>query len=157
MSTLQFATFFINETLCGMNILQIREVISQPGYSPVPQAPSIVIGLMNLRGQILTVIDTRRSLGIAGGYDPESETCIVLKTDAELESHRLSGEWIERLGNDAVGLIVDRMSEVVEIDERDIDASPANLLRHNAEFIRGVVKLDQGLVTILRLERVLAF
>lgn len=156
MSTLQFASFYLDDALYGIGILQIREVIKQIASSPVPQAPDVVDGLMNLRGQIVTLIDLSRSLGLtdAGG---ERETCIILKTDQELLNMALPSAQFDQVGSDAVGLLVDRMGEVVDVDEGDIAPAPANASQVDAGFLRGVVQLDDELMSILSLSRVLDF
>ena len=154
MSIHQFATFLVNGNLCGTNILQIREVIKGPEYSPVPQAPDIVEGLMNLRGQIVTVINVAKSLGLR--QHGSCETCIILKTDDELVKHFSEDALIEKTGSDVLGLLVDEMGEVVDIDDAIIDSSPANTPAADSEYIKGVVKLEDELMTILSLKRVLA-
>lgn len=153
--SVQFASFYLGDDLYGINILQIREVIQNPEYSPVPQAPAIVEGLMNLRGQIVTVIDTSRSLGF-----PEAEdrsTCIILKTDEELGAKRLAGSWVVSVGQDTVGLLVERMGEVVDLSEEEIDASPANASEQASSYILGIAKLEGELMTLLDLSHVLEF
>ena len=157
MTVRQFATFCVNDALYGTDILQIREVIERPDYSPVPQAPPIVEGLMNLRGQIITVIDLARSLGVSAAGREKPRTCVILKTDGELEGQRTQDTALERIGPENVGLLVDGMGEVVEIDDGEIDASPANTSPADLEFIKGVAKLDKELLTILSLRRVLEF
>jgi purine-binding chemotaxis protein CheW len=155
MSARLFASFYVNDALCGTDILQIREVLERPEYSRVPQAPAIVEGLMNLRGQIVTVIDVARSLGVASTSPERARTCIILKTDGEMEGLRREGPPLERVGAETVGLLVDSMGEVLEIDDESIDVSPANTSQTDLEFIKGVAKLDKELMTILSLERVL--
>lgn len=152
--TTLFASFFIGHDLFGTNILQIREVIENPPYSPVPHSPDIVLGLMNLRGQIVTLIDTATSLGVETDPANPPRTCIILKTDEELSRVERSS-FIEAVGGDAVGLLVDRMGEVVEVPNQNIDRSPANASAGQSAFILGVAKLDQQLMTLLCLQRVL--
>ncbi len=150
-----FASFWIGDDLFGTNILQIREVIQSPDYSPVPHAPDMVLGLMNLRGQIVTLIDTASSLGLSTTPAAPPRTCIILKTDQELERVE-RGPFMEQVGEDAVGLLVDRMGEVVEVSHQHIDRSPANTSDGQSVFILGVAKLDKKLMTLLRLQRILA-
>jgi len=157
MSSRLFATFYVNDALCGTDILQIREVIERPEYSNVPQAPAIVEGLMNLRGQIVTVIDVARSLGVSSTEGKRPSTCIILKTDGELEGLDSGGDTLEHIGTEIVGLLVDKMGEVVEIEDESIDASPANTSQKDLEFIKGIAKLDKELMTILSLKRVLEY
>lgn len=155
MSTSQYATFYVNDALCGTNILQIREVIKDPVYSPVPQAPFMVEGLMNLRGQIVTVINMAKSLGLAIQTTSLYTTCIILKTDEELAKQDFGKSPSERIGPDGVGLLVSDMGEVIDIDEDDIDAPPANTPSPDKEYILGVAKLKDELMTIVSLKKIL--
>jgi purine-binding chemotaxis protein CheW len=156
MSTAQFATFYVDDAPFGVDILQIREVIRGVACTPVPQARDEVHGLMNLRGQIVTVVDLGRRLGL-GGDARSRGTCIILKTDDELQAFRDRDSTIEPVGSDAVGLLVDRMGEVVTVPAEDIDQAPANTPEADQTFLRGVVKLDGELLTLLRLRAVLGF
>ncbi len=154
--SLQFASFVVDDVLYGVNILQVGEVLKGIGYSPVPGAHQNVLGLMNLRGQIVTIVDLAKSLGISSPQD-EKNTCIIMKTDAQLDSLSLGSKNIERTGQDAVGLLVNRMAEVVDVDPKEIAAYPANTSQTDASFVKGVIKLEHELLTILSLERVLDF
>ena len=156
MSTTQFATFYLNDMPFGVDVLQIREVIRGVSCTPVPQTAQEIHGLMNLRGQIVTVVDLARRLSLDGADTPRG-TCVILKTDGELATQARSSEELEDVGDDAIGLLVDRMGEVVSVSYEDIDPAPANTGEVDAPFLRGVVKLDGELLTLLRLRPVLGF
>lgn len=153
----KLATFYLDDALYGTDILQVGEVLQGYVSSPVPGAHANVSGLMNLRGQIVTVVDLGRVLGheLQGG--DERKICIILKTDSQLCVEALSTGALERVGQDTVGLAVDSMGEVVDVEEKEIDPSPANTDHLDARFMRGIVKLENSLLTILSLERVLDF
>ena len=160
MTALQLATFYLDEVLWAVNVLQIREVIRNPQFSPLPQAPPSVCGLMNLRGQIVSVIDLGTSLGHTQALDDSvstgpANTCVILKTDAELPQAHLESQRLEQAGPDPVGLLVQAMGEVVEIDEEEIDAAPPNATEEESRFIKGVAKLEGDLLLLLSLGCVL--
>ncbi|MBN2798872.1 MAG: chemotaxis protein CheW [Deltaproteobacteria bacterium] len=153
MPKVQFATFYLGDDLYGINILQVREVIQDFHVSQVPQTPAPILGLMNLRGQIVTVVHLGRNLGIQV-VEPQN-TCIILKTNDELAQVHASRSWIFPAGEDSVGLVVDEMGEVVEVDEEEIDASPANSSDRDSATIAGVARLDKELLTILHIDSIL--
>lgn len=153
MAKIQFATFFLAGELYGVNILQVREVIQDFRISQVPQTAPAILGLMNLRGQIVTAIHLGRALGLEV-KEPQS-TCVILKTHDELGPIHGKKPWIFHVGDDSVGLVVDEMGEVVEVDEDDMDASPANSSEIESSTIGGVAKLKKELLTVLHLERIL--
>ncbi len=141
----------------GTNILQIREVIANPVYSPVPQAPANIDGLMNLRGQVVSVINVAEAIGLKNYQKHAEGFCLILKTDAEIDTH-FKGEqlWIEKTGPDVVGLLVEEMGEVRELNTGDIDTAPANSDWRESAMIKGVAGLEQEIMMILSLEQVTA-
>ncbi|MBU1430455.1 chemotaxis protein CheW [Myxococcota bacterium] len=150
--TRQFATFKLDETLWGIDILQIREIIIQLESYPVPQAPPHVHGLMNLRGQIVTIIDLRQRLRYNAEAEAKAGCCVILKTDGELVKGALG---LERIGADAVGLLFSEIGEVLAIEEEQIEPAPAHATAVGGEFIQGVVALDETLMLIMKLAPVL--
>lgn len=156
MSSTQFATFYLNDVSFGLDILQIREVIRRVSCTPVPQAPQEVHGLMNLRGQIVTVVDLAQRIGLDANGGSRG-TCVILKTDGELAAQGRHNAELQSVGDDAIGLLVDRMGEVVPVEAEEIDPAPANTSEVDTPFLRGVVKLDGELLTLLDLGAVMSF
>lgn len=154
MSSRQYVTFRVGSALCAMDVLQVREVIEHPGWYPVPGSTEEVRGLINLRGQIVTLIDLGQRIGERlQTADAAAHTCIILKTDGDADAP--ASQALERTRADAVGLIVDRMQDVRTIDQSTIAPSPANVPPQRRRFLDGVVQLDGELLLVLRIHAVL--
>ncbi len=154
MSTVQFVTFDVNESKYGIDILRVREVLKQVKCSPVPGAHPAIVGLMNLRGQVVTVIDLSQRLD-AQSMAHERNTCLILKTDEELERQDLLEQVSGRIGADPVGLLVDDMGEVISVDRVDLEDPPAQMSEQERALVENVVMLDNTLLTQISLDRVL--
>lgn len=153
MSTAQFTTFNVNDNLYGIDILRVREVLKHVSCSPVPCAHPAIVGLMNLRGQVVTVLDLGSRLDKEA--HGERTTCVILKTDEELDRQGLLVQVGDRVGSDAVGLLVDDMGEVITVEEDDLDEPPAQMSEAEKSLVKNVVMLDKGLMTQLSIDRVL--
>ena len=136
--TKQFVTFRIDSDLLGLDVLRVREINRILDITPVASAPDYVRGLVNLRGQTVTVFD----LGIRLGLDPRFIT---------EESHNVV------LKHHPVGLIVDSIGNIVQCDEAHIEQCPANAGNIEKRFIDGVVKLEDELLVILRADKILEY
>jgi len=134
--------------------LQVREILQRFDIAVVPQAPPVVRGLMNLRGQIVTALDLATCLGLP--TMASNGTCIVLKTDTELARVKWANRELEATGPDPVGLVVERMGDVIEVDASAIDVTPANTNPALRPFVRGVVRLEGELLLLLKLAPVLS-
>ncbi|MDI3316171.1 MAG: chemotaxis protein CheW [Bacillota bacterium] len=122
----------------GADIGSVREVLAFQPVTRVPQAPSFVLGVINLRGRIIPVIDLRRRLGLAAA-EPGPLSRIVVVED----------------GDELIGMLVDGVSEVLQVPADRIDP-PGELVRgEDASFLRGVARLEDRLIIFLALERVL--
>ncbi len=152
----QFSTFYLGRALFGLDILLVREINRHLDLTPVDRAPDYVRGLLNLRGQIVTVVD----LGIRLGLEPRrigSESrCVVLKTTTELRSQEGTEELDDDTVDDVVGLLIDRVGDMVSVDSAEIEPPPANVGVVEGRFLSGVVKLEGDLMVILRAKEVLA-
>ena len=137
--TVDLATFYVGEALCGMDILKIQEINKLLEMTPVPQAPEYVRGIQNLRGQIVTVIDLCRKLGLP-----------FVEVDRE-ESRNI----IVNSGNEYIGLLVEKISDVVRADTDSVQAPPANIGGVQGKYFEGVYKTDNNLIGILNAEEVL--
>ena len=138
MKSRQFVTFGIDDYLLGIDILKVREINRVLDITPVQHARTYVRGLINLRGQTVTVFDLGRRLGLA------------LREIAE-ESHNII------LKNDAVGLLVDSIGDVVVAQDDEIEQPPANVGGIEGKFIEGIVKLEKDLLVILSAEKILEY
>ena len=138
MARRQFTTFYLERYLFGIEIERVQEVIRAQELTRVPLAPQVVEGLINLRGQIVTAIDLRRRLELAERPATDSPMNIVLPSSGGV-----------------VSLLVDRVGEVVEVDDSSFEAPPETLRGAAREVIRGAYKLDRNLLLVLNVERVL--
>jgi purine-binding chemotaxis protein CheW len=155
MSVLQMATFSVNDNLYGVDILRVREVLKKVSCSPVPGAHPAIVGLTNLRGQVVTVIDLGRRLEPGEPPGGSRDTCVIIKTDDELTRQGLLEAVGDRVGSDAVGILVDEMGEVVTVEEEQLEDPPAHVSEDERNLVKSVVQLDETLMTRLSLERVL--
>jgi purine-binding chemotaxis protein CheW len=130
--TILLATFFVRDALCALDAARIQEVIRLGPLTPVRHAPEAVAGIVNLRGKIVTVLDLGLRLGfsrlVAG---PECR--IFIMEDA--------GEFI--------GLLVDRVDEVVETDPSKLQPPPANISSKQARFLKGICRAGSRVITVL--------
>ncbi len=156
MSERQFVSFRVDDYLLGIDILLVREIIRNVDFTPVEQAPPAVRGLLNLRGQIITVFDLGPSLGLPVRKVVPTTRCIILKTDEEIAYLRETGLLGDHLPGDPLGLLVDGIGDVVAADDNDLEVPPANTSGLGAEGLHGVVKLDNQLLMVLALSAIFA-
>lgn len=135
----ELATFQVGEALCGMEIRQIQEINRLSLMTRVPQASEDVLGILNLRGQIVTIIDLARRLGL-GSTEPSGEARIIIVNTA----------------GGKVGILVRRISDVVAIDLEHQEPPPANMRGIQGRFFTGVCKRETSLIGLLNIERVLS-
>ncbi|MBN1477894.1 purine-binding chemotaxis protein CheW [Candidatus Sumerlaeota bacterium] len=133
----EFVTFHVKDSFLGVDTGKVREIISDMNMTEVPHAPSHVRGIMNLRGEIVTVIDLSVKLG-HGPTEITPETCHVV----------LAGE-------EPVALLVDRIGDVVRDAASGIEPPPVNVTQAEAELFEGVLKRENELLTLLRVDEVL--
>ena len=134
----ELATFYVGEALCGMDILKVQEINKLMEMTTVPQAPDYVMGILNLRGQIVTIIDLGKKLGLRATELTEMSRNIIVNS---------KGEY--------VGLLVSRISDVVEADWDRVEPPPANIGGVQGKYFKGVFKTENRLVGILDVEKVL--
>ena len=155
MATRQLATFTIGEHLFGINVLLIREINPNTEFTPVDLAPDYIRGLLNLRGQIVTIIDPAVRLGMPRREITPHSCCLVLKTAREVEDREDSADLVPDTVIDMVGLLVDSISDMVTADTREIEPPPANIGEIDGRFMSGILKLDERLLIILKTGEVL--
>ena len=125
---------------CGIAITQIQEINKQIDMTPVHHAPAYVRGVINLRGQIVTVVDLRIKFGLPP-LDLNDERCIVVV--------KWSGE--------SIGLLADRIQDIVVADTAAILDPPANIRGVTGAFFSGIYPMEQGLIAFLRLPELLKY
>jgi purine-binding chemotaxis protein CheW len=134
----KYLTFALDREEYGIEILQVREIIGLMEITSVPQVPAYVLGVINLRGKIIPVIDLRLKFGIAKA-DYTSETCIII-VDAE---------------DVLMGVLVDKVCEVLEITKENIEPTPCFGARTRADFIKGMGKVAGQVKILLDIEKIL--
>ena len=146
------ACFYLDEDLFSVNIRLVREINAHLDISPARRAPSYVTGLVNLRGQIVTVIDLGDRLGIGSRPITDKSRLMILKTNAELEA---LDDCELATCDDKVGLLVDRISDVVTPTVQQLEPPPPNISGEGAEFLAGVCKTEEVSMGIIDLHRLL--
>ena len=138
----QLVVFKLGGEEFGVDIMQVREIIRKEALTVVPNAPDYVKGVINLRGQITTIIDLRKKLGLAekaSGDDEHDERVIVVE-----------------VGKNTVGMAVDAVTEVTYLSASEIDEVPAMVKRNiGTEYLKGVGKLPNRLLILIDLKNVL--
>ncbi|MGA3049655.1 MAG: chemotaxis protein CheW [Terracidiphilus sp.] len=135
-SSNQLSTFFVADLFFGVDVLQVQEVLKLQPMTPVPQAPEVIEGLINLRGQIVTAIDMRRRLKLPS-------------RPAELSAMNI----VVTASDGAVSLLVDEIGDVIHVDASSFEFPPANLNPVAKQIVRGVHKLKDQLLLVLDTER----
>ncbi len=135
---MNLATFYIGDALCGMDILGIQEINKHMEMTVVPQSPEYVMGILNLRGHIVTVIDLGKKLGLVPTRITDKTRNIIVNSKDE-----------------HIGLVVDRICDVVEVTKDMVEMSPANIGTIQGSFFEGVFKTADSLIGILDLEAIL--
>jgi len=135
----ELATFYIGDALCGMDILKVQEINKIMQMTKVPQAPEYVLGILNLRGQIVTILDLGKKLGLG-------------ETDLSKDPRNI----IVNSAGGHVGLLVRRISDVVTADMERRERAPANMGGIQGEFFTGVYKTNDNLIGILDVDKVLS-
>jgi purine-binding chemotaxis protein CheW len=148
---MKLCTFFIGDRPFGVDILKVLEINKNRTITPVPRAPESVVGVMNLRGRIVTVIDLAGKLGLSGndlGRDTGDES-------AE-DSGARGRTIIVRSREEHIGLRVDRVGDVVPVRPADVAPPPVHIDGVLGKFTEGVLRQDGILIGILDIEAVLA-
>jgi purine-binding chemotaxis protein CheW len=134
----QYVTFQIGEELYGINIMDVKEIVRVQDIRPIPNAPVYVEGIFNLRSEIIPIISLHKRFHIKRAFTSE-------------EDELLSGFIIIDIDGMKLGVIIDRVSRVVTVEKEDIQPPPQMLSGIGAEYIRGVVRQDEGYLIILNI------
>ncbi len=140
-SSQQYVTFSLGEELFGVEVTRAREILSVTPVTKVPQTPEYLLGVINLRGQVVPVIDMRLKLGLPVTAETE-DTCVIV---VEVQ---IDGESI------IVGALADAVREVLEIRSDQIEPPPRLGTRLKTEFITGMGKVDEQFLILLNIDRV---
>ena len=136
---LQWVTFQLENETYGINVMQVQEVLRYTEIAPVPGAPEYVLGIINLRGNVVTVIDTRSRFGLPSGDVSENSRIVIIEAEKQV-----------------IGIMVDSVAEVVYLRSSEIDAAPAVGTEESAKFIQGVSNRDGQLLILFDLNKLLS-
>jgi purine-binding chemotaxis protein CheW len=139
----KYLTFTMAEEDYGIGILKIKEIIGMMPITPIPQTPDFVKGVINLRGKVIPVVDLRLRFGMEA-KDYAERTCIIV-----VEIAGQSGTVI-------IGIVVDAVSEVLNIKKDDIEDTPTFGTSLNTDYIFGMAKMEGGIKILLDIDRVLS-
>ncbi|WP_028110164.1 chemotaxis protein CheW [Ferrimonas futtsuensis] len=135
---LQWVTFRLDNETYGVNVMQVREVLRFSDIAPVPGAPHYVLGIINLRGNVVTVIDTRARFALPQADVTDTTRIVIIETE-----------------NQVVGILVDSVAEVVYLKSSEIDTAPNVGTEESAKFIQGVSHRDDELLILVDLNKLL--
>lgn len=138
----QYVTLGVAEELFAAPVGQVQEILDMRPIARLPQAPDTLLGMIDVRGLGIPVVDLRLTLGLPAAADTENTRIIVLALDGEHGNHRL-------------GLRADRVFEVTVLDEDDLDPPPAVGGTWSGRCIAGLGRRNGRFVTVLDLERLL--
>jgi purine-binding chemotaxis protein CheW len=135
----QFCTFYLNDQFLGVPVERVQEVIRFQEMTRVPLVPSVIRGLINLRGQIVMAIDLRRRFGMPERPQSELPINVVVRTE-----------------DGPVSFLVDEIGDVLEVEEHSFESAPDTLCGPARELVRGVYKLRERLMLVLDAEHAVA-
>ncbi|MDH5229330.1 MAG: chemotaxis protein CheW [Gammaproteobacteria bacterium] len=136
---IRWVTFQLAKETYGINVTQVREVLRFTEIAPVPGAPHYVLGIINLRGNVVTVIDTRNRFGLESKEIDDSSRIVIIEVDGQ-----------------EVGILVDSVAEVVDLAVADIEPAPNVGNEDAARYIQGVTSLEGQLLILVDLNRLLS-
>ena len=136
---LQWVTFKLADETYGINVMQVQEVLRVTEIAPVPGAPNYVMGIINLRGNVVTVIDTRIRFNLNATEMDDSTRIVIIESE-----------------NNVVGMLVDCVAEVVELRSSEIETSPNVGNEDSARFIEGVANVNDELLILVDINKLLS-
>lgn len=134
---LQWVTYQLEDEFYGINVMQVQEVLRLMEIAPVPGAPPYVLGIINVRGNVVTVIDTRSRFGLSTKEPDESSRIVIV----EVSGH-------------VIGMLVDSVAEVVYLRQSEIDTAP-NISDDSSRFIQGVCNREKYLLILVDVNKLL--
>ncbi len=135
----QWVTFSLDNESYGIDVMQVQEVLRMTEIAPVPGAPPYVLGIINLRGNVVTVIDTRQRFGLGASGTDDSTRIVIIESDKLV-----------------VGILVDSVAEVVEMRQSQIESAPNVGNEESSKYIQGVYSREDDLLILVDLNRLLS-
>jgi len=138
---MEYLTFKLDGDEFAVDVLKSREIVDLKSVTKVPQSPEFMLGVINLRGSVVPVIDLRLKFGMEKAEETQSTSIVVMDVV-------VGGDTI------IVGAMVDSVEEVMELDDSQIEPAPRIGTRLNTEFIKGMGKQDEQFLIILDIDKV---
>ncbi len=135
---IQWVTFQLGDETYGINVMQVQEVLRVSEIAPVPGAPDYVIGIINLRGNVVTVVDTRSRFGLPYKAPDDMSRIVIIEASEHV-----------------IGILVDSVAEVVELRADEIEAAPNVGNEESSRYIQGVTSRDGNLLILVDLNKLL--
>lgn len=135
---LQWVTYHLDNEVYGVNVMQVQEVLRISEIAPVPGSQDYVLGIINLRGNVVTVIDTRKRFGIGSKEPDDLSRIIVVEVDENV-----------------IGMLVDSVAEVVYLHQSEIEPTPTVSSDDNSYFIQGVSNRGETLLILVDVDKFL--
>ena len=135
----KFLTFFLEKEEYGLEILKVREIIGMMTITPVPRTPEFIRGVINLRGKVIPIVDLRSKFNMEQ-IEQTDETCIIVVQAAGIQ----------------MGIVVDKVSEVLDIVSEDIEDAPSFGTEVNTDYILGIGKSQGRVKLLLDIDKVLS-
>ncbi|MDV2856468.1 MULTISPECIES: chemotaxis protein CheW [Oceanimonas] len=136
---LQWVTFRLDNETYGINVMQVQEVLRYSDIAPVPGAPDYVLGIINLRGNVVTVLDTRLRFGLPSAEVTDNTRIVIIEAEKQV-----------------IGILVDSVAEVVYLKSSEIETAPNVGTSESARFIQGVCNRESELLILVDLDKLLS-
>ncbi len=138
----KYITFALDGEEYGIPILNVREIIGMLKITPVPRMPEFVRGVVNLRGKVIPVLDLRTRFGLE--YRESDARTPIIVGEVEIDGSTMQ-----------IGIVVDSVSEVIQVTQENVEETPSFGVDVNTRFILGIAKIEDGIKTLLDLDKVL--
>ena len=138
LSTSQWVTFSLEDETYGIDVMRVQEVLPVSEIAPVPGAPPYVLGIINLRGNVVTVIDTRMRFGLESREPDDASRIVVIEAQDQV-----------------AGILVDSVAEVINVARGEVDTAPNVGNEDSSRYIHGVVSREQDLLILVDVNRLL--
>ncbi|MCG6199819.1 chemotaxis protein CheW [Psychromonas antarctica] len=135
----QRVTFQLGNETYGINVMQVQEILRYTEIAAVPGAPDYVLGIINLRGNVVTVIDTRARFGLVSSEITDNSRIVIIEAEKQV-----------------IGILVDSVAEVVYLKKSEIEDAPHVGTEESSQFIQGVTNRDDGLLILVDLNKLLS-
>ncbi len=136
---IQWVTFRLDGETYGINVMQVQEVLRMTEVAPVPGAPDYVVGIINLRGNVVTVIDTRKRFGLMPKDPDDATRIVIIESDSNI-----------------VGILVDSVAEVVNLRGSQIETAPNVGNEESSKYIQGVFSREEDILILVDLNKFLS-